>query len=61
MSKIQSRRTFLKRVAAATAVTGFPFILKSRHAFGADTVPVGSLLDKTGPINIYGNPGVAGT
>ena len=67
MSKRITRRSFLKKaaltggLAAATTVTGFPYILKFRRARAASTVPVGSLLDKTGPINIYGNPAIAGT
>jgi urea transport system substrate-binding protein len=66
MNKSYQRRGFL-RVAGATlagagAVAGFPAILKSRHSWAqSGAVPVGSLLDRTGPINISGLPAIAGT
>jgi branched-chain amino acid transport system substrate-binding protein len=41
---------------------GFPAILKSRRSWAASgTVPVGSLLDRTGVITNYGRPNIAAT
>jgi urea transport system substrate-binding protein len=58
-----SRREFLKISVGAggSVLVGAPAILKSRAARAADRVPVGSLLDATGAINISGRPAIAGT
>ncbi|MCZ6749683.1 MAG: transporter substrate-binding protein [SAR324 cluster bacterium] len=58
MRKKMTRRNFVKSAAAtlgvaSAGVAGFPYI--SRTARAAGTVNVGSLLPKTGVINIYGN------
>lgn len=66
MAQQVDRRKFLKTAAArgaaiATGIAGFPTILRSRNAYAANEVPVGSLLDQTGAINISGLPAIAGT
>ena len=68
MSMRKDRRDFLKKaaattggVAAAAGIKGFPAILGMRSAQAATKVPVGSLLDGTGAINISGIPAIAGT
>ncbi len=64
---MQNRRKFLKTAVATGAaalvggVTGFPSFLRLRSAHAAKDVPVGSLLDQTGAINISGLPAIAGT
>ncbi len=67
MSRRKDRRDFLKKAAAtggvvaAAGIKGFPAILGMRSAQAATKVPVGSLLDGTGAINISGIPAIAGT
>ena len=56
MTKQPTRRTFITSAAAAAGLAawhmgGFSSFIPSAHA--AKTVPVGSLLPKTGLINIY--------
>jgi urea transport system substrate-binding protein len=54
------RRDFLRTVAGV--VSAFPAVLRLQPSWAAGkTVPVGSLLDKTGGINIYGLPAIAAT
>jgi len=63
----QNRRKFLKTAVATSAaalmggIGGFPSILRLGKAHAATEVPVGSLLDQTGAINISGLPAIAGT
>ena len=55
-----NRRDFLRTAAGGAAAV--PALLKLRPAWAqGKKVPVGSLLDKTGGINIYGLPAIAGT
>jgi urea transport system substrate-binding protein len=49
-----SRRTFI-RTAGTLAAAGMAGVFP-KLSWGADEMPVGSLLDATGPINIYGTP-----
>lgn len=54
-----NRRTFLKQAGVATAIGlmgGLP-----RNVLAAKEIPVGSLLDATGPINVYGLPMIDST
>jgi urea transport system substrate-binding protein len=54
-----TRRRFLTQAMVAGGMaassTGLPYLLPVRRALAAKTVHVGSLLPKTGVINIYGN------
>ncbi len=65
MSRRIGRREFLKTAAIATGaataggLAGFPGLVRRSQA--ASTVPVGSLLDKTGVITNYGRPNIAAT
>jgi hypothetical protein len=62
MARQLNRRDFLRTAAVAGGVTGFPSMLRPRPSWAqGKKVPVGSLLDKTGGINIYGLPAIAGT
>ncbi len=62
MARQLNRRDFLRTAAVAGGVTGFPAMLRPRPSWAqGKKVPVGSLLDKTGGINIYGLPAIAGT
>ncbi|MBX6321997.1 MAG: transporter substrate-binding protein, partial [Rhodospirillaceae bacterium] len=55
-----NRRDILKGLGAAAAGLALPAIL-TRRAGAADEIPVGSLLDASGPINIYGLPMIDST
>ena len=65
MKALEDRRSFLKNAggtaALAAGISAFPAILRMRSARAATEVPVGSLLDQTGPLNISGLPAIAGT
>lgn len=55
-----SRRNMLRGLGVAGAGLAFPTILQ-RRAYAADEIVVGSLLDASGPINIYGLPMIDAT
>src|SRR2546421_3698715 len=62
MRRPLNRREFLRTAAAVGAAAMAPAMLRARPSWAqGKTVPVGSLLDKTGGINIYGLPAIAGT
>src|SRR5206468_10856292 len=62
MRRPLNRREFLRTAAAVGGTAVVPTLLKLRPAWAqGKKVPVGSLLDKTGGINIYGLPAIAGT
>src|SRR5438445_11709518 len=62
MRRPLNRRDFLRTAAAVGGTAVVPTLLKLRPAWAqGKKVPVGSLLDKTGGINIYGLPAIAGT
>jgi len=57
-----TRRNLVKVATGFAAIAiGSPAVLRARRAHAATSVAVGSLLDQTGPINISGIPGIAGT
>jgi branched-chain amino acid transport system substrate-binding protein len=55
-----TRRDVLRGLGVAAAGLALPTII-SRRGFAADEIPVGSLLDASGPINIYGLPMIDAT
>ena len=56
-----TRRSALRGVGALGLVTAAPTVLSGRRIFAQDVIPVGSILDATGPINIYGLPMIDST
>src|SRR5690242_11520188 len=56
-----TRRNLLRLSGATAGALLVPSGLRPRPAHAADKVPVGSLLDQTGAINISGLPAIAGT
>src|SRR5438067_12085353 len=62
MRRPLNRRDFLRTAAAVGGAAAVPALLKLRPAWAqGKKVPVGSPLDKTGGIHIYGLPAIAGT
>jgi urea transport system substrate-binding protein len=56
-----TRRTALRGVGALGLVAAAPTVLTGRRASAQEGIPVGSILDATGPINIYGLPMIDST
>ena len=62
MARQLDRRSFLRTAAVVSGATMVPAMIRLRPSWAqGKKVPVGSLLDKTGGINIYGLPAIAGT
>src|SRR5438105_1316146 len=62
MARQLDRRSFLRTAAVVGGATMVPAMIRLRPSWAqGKKVPVGSLLDKTGGINIYGLPAIAGT
>jgi urea transport system substrate-binding protein len=62
MTRTLNRRDFLKAAAAAGgAAAGAGIIAPTRSFAASKTVPVGSILDKTGALANYGRPNIAAT
>ena len=55
-----TRRSALRGVGAVGLMAAAPTVL-TRRSFAQDDIPVGSILDATGPINIYGLPMIDST
>src|SRR5438105_14710359 len=62
MARQLDRRSFLRTAAVVGGATIVPAMIRIRPSWAqGKKVAVGSLLDKTGGINIYGLPAIAGT
>jgi urea transport system substrate-binding protein len=56
-----TRRSALRGVSALGFMAAAPPVFTGSRAFAQDDIPVGSILDGTGPINIYGLPMIDAT
>jgi urea transport system substrate-binding protein len=61
MAMTLTRRDALRGAGALGLAVAAPAVLTSRRAAAAADIPVGSILDATGPINIYGIPMIDST
>lgn len=56
-----TRRDALRGASACGLAVAAPALLTTRRSAAANDIPVGSILDATGPINIYGIPMIDST